>query len=632
MKVPYTICLWVGIGIGFVVDCFIPRLYFGGNRERCTSLEVRKFNGKPSHPISKPYHEHFLRRLNSRNYSYQNSQLRSRMKSRGFKSLEDYEVEGDALDYEEDDEYEMDDEEMDMFQRLINETTPSDQNGSLPRPRPIGGIRIIINKSMFTNNQPDMESDDDGDTTERDIFGRPIRSTLPDKNAKSENFEVIRKSPYNFSHVGGYENIKQELAQCVDLLSNYTKYKNYNVRVPKGLILEGPPGNGKTMLAKALAGEAKTGFISVSGSQFQEKYVGVGSSRIRELFELAQKNLPCIVFIDEIDAVGRKRSTDSDQSSGERDNTLNELLVALDGFKNTSGIFVVGATNRADLLDDALIRPGRIDKRIYIGNPDTKTRRAILQIHLRGKPHDATIKLDELVELTNGLSGAQLENLLNEAMLTALRNNRLVFTDIDIDYVMNKMMVGWQPNEHQFTSDIIDHIAIHELGHAVVGLLSKHHSKMTKVVINLSAPKSPAYTIFESSTSNILTREALFEHLMILLAGRIAEEVIYGVSVTTGAINDFEEALKLAQRMICYYGMGKYAIYPSMSEKYKEKIDTEVSQLIKDAYAYADFLVRNSKDLILEGAEVLKRKKVMKADELLEIMNSKYGHVFTLKI
>lgn len=622
MKFPYTIFLWFGVGL--LADCFIPRLYFGGNRERSTSLEVRKFNGKPIHPLSKPYHEHFLRRLNSRNYSYQSSQLRNRMKNRGFNSLDDY---------EEDDDYEMDDEEMDMFRRLVNETTPNDQNASLPRPgRPIGGIRIIINKGMFTNNQPDMESDDDGETTERDIFGRPIRSTLPDKNAKSDNFEVIRKSPYNFSHVGGYENIKQELAQCVDLLSNYTKYKNYNVRVPKGLILEGPPGNGKTMLAKALAGEAKTGFISVSGSQFQEKYVGVGSSRVRELFELAQKNLPCIVFIDEIDAVGRKRSTDSDHSSGERDNTLNELLVALDGFKNTSGIFVVAATNRADLLDDALIRPGRIDKRIYIGNPDTKTRRAILQIHIRGKPHDATIKLDELVELTNGLSGAQLENLLNEAMLTALRNNRLVFTDIDIDYVMNKMMVGWQPNEHQFTSDIIDHIAIHELGHAVVGLLSKHHSKMTKVVINLSAPKSPAYTIFESSTSNILTREALFEHLMILLAGRIAEEVIYGVSVTTGAINDFEEALKLAQRMICYYGMGKYAIYPSMSEKYKEKIDTEVSQLIKDAYAYADFLVRNSKELILEGAEVLKRKKVMKADELLEIMNTKYRHVFTLKI
>jgi cell division protease FtsH len=285
-----------------------------------------------------------------------------------------------------------------------------------------------------------------------------------------------------------------------------------------------------------------------------------------------------------------------------------------------------------DLLDDALIRPGRIDKRIYIGNPDDKTRRAILNIHIKGKPFDNSINIENLVESTHGLSGAELENLLNEAMLTALRQNRDKFTDVDIDEVLNKMMVGWQPNEHQFTSDIIDHIAIHELGHAVVGLLSKHHAKMTKVVINLSAPKSPAYTIFESSTSNILTREALFEHLMILLSGRIAEEVIYGVSVTTGAINDFEEALKLAERMICYYGMGEDAIYPSMSEKYKEKIDSEVAKLIKDAYAYSHFLIRNAKPLILEGSDVLKKQKVMKSEELLQLMKEKYNHIFELKL
>jgi cell division protease FtsH len=443
---------------------------------------------------------------------------------------------------------------------------------------------------------------------------------------------VITKSPYNFTNVGGYDNIKQELEQCVDLLSNYSKYSSYNVRIPKGLILEGPPGNGKTMLAKALAGEAKVGFISVSGSQFQDKYIGVGSGRVRELFELAQKNIPCIIFIDEIDALCRKRSGDGETSGSERDNTLNELLVAMDGFKNTSGIFVIGATNRADLLDDALLRPGRIDKRIFISNPDEKTRKAILNIHIKGKPYDKSVIIDDLIETTNGFSGAQLENLLNEAMLNALRENRNSFTDVDVDLVLNKMMVGWQPNEHQFTSDIIDHIAIHELGHAVVGLLSKHHSKMTKIVINLSAPKSPAYTIFESTASNILTREALLEHLMILLSGRIAEEVIYGMSVTTGAINDFEEALKLAQRMICYYGMGKYPIYPSMSEKYKEKIDNEVSKLINDAYAYAEFLVRNSKDLVIEGADILKKQKVMKAEELIELMNEKYTTVLNLKI
>ena len=194
------------------------------------------------------------------------------------------------------------------------------------------------------------------------------------------------------------------------------------------------------------------------------------------------------------------------------------------------------------------------------------------------------------------------------------------------------MLVGWQPNEHEFTNNIIDHIAIHELGHAVVGILSKHHSKMSKVIINLSAPTTPAYTVFEPSSSNIMMREALFEHLMILLAGRIAEEVFYDISVTTGAINDFEEALKLAEKMICYYGMGKEVIYPSTSEKYKEMIDSEVANLIKDAYSYADFIIRNSKELIYEGAEILKKENVLKSERLIELMNGKYKSVLTLKV
>jgi cell division protease FtsH len=197
---------------------------------------------------------------------------------------------------------------------------------------------------------------------------------------------------------------------------------------------------------------------------------------------------------------------------------------------------------------------------------------------------------------------------------------------------MNKMMVGWQPNEHLFTSDIIDHIAIHELGHAIVGLLSKHHSKMTKVVINLSSPKSPAYTVFENYNSNIYTREALFEHLMILLAGRIAEEVFYGVSVTTGAINDFEEALKLANKMITYYGLGERIIYPSGSEKYREMIDNEIANLIQDAYGYAEFIIQNSKELIQEGADLLKETKLIKAEDLITLMEVKYSHIFQLKL
>ena len=491
-------------------------------------------------------------------------------------------------------------------------------------------LRILLGKSNFLKSLGiKFEDEDNGSFEEDDETGR--RKYVESKKMKSKNFQVIKNYNILFKDVGGYENVKEELSQCVDILQNYQKYVKYNVRIPKGLIMEGPPGTGKTLLSKALAGEAKCSFISVSGSDFQEKYVGVGSSRIKELFELAKKNVPCIIFIDEIDALGRKRSTDGESSSNERDSTLNALLVELDGFKNNTGIFLVAATNRLDLLDNALIRPGRIDKKIYIGLPDSSTRKAIINIHIKGKPHTETIDIEELVEITEGYSGAQIENLLNEAMLNALRLNKTEFSYKDFDFVMNKMMAGWQPNEHEFTSDIIDHIAIHEMGHAVVGLFSKHHSKVTKVVINLSSPKSPGYTVFEGSTSNIYIREALFEHLMILLAGRIAEEAFYDVSVTTGAINDFEEALKLAEKMIIYYGMGGNVIYPSLSEKYKELIDIEVIGLINEAYKCSEEIIEKSKDLIFETSELLKRNKILKADMLNELITTKYNHLNNLK-
>ena len=543
------------------------------------------------YPISRYEREHYLKRLNSKNATIQTNEI----------------IAGDV--------------EMDEYENLMMQAYNGRNNTR------ISGIRIIINNSGGGGVINPFSQDDGFDD---DDYRR--RGT-DDSEKKSENFEVITKSPVNFTDVGGYDNIKKELGQCIDILKNYKKYAKYNVRIPRGLIFEGPPGNGKTLLAKALAGEAHTGFIAVSGSEFQEKYVGVGSARIRELFKLAKKNVPCIIFIDEIDALGRTRSGDGETSSSERDSTLNELLVALDGFKNNTGIFIIAATNRVDLLDPALMRPGRIDKRMYIGMPDKKAREAILNIHLKGKPYDAnSIMIADIVEITNGLSAAQIENLVNEAMLNALRDDRTEFTSEDIDIVMNKMMVGWQPTEHQFSANMIDNIAIHEMGHAIVGMLSKHHSKMTKVIINLSAPRSPAYTIFEASTSSIFTREALFEHLMILLAGRIAEEVFFDISVTTGAINDFEEAAKLAQKMIVYYGMGKEVIYPSNSDKYKEMIDNEIVSLLNDAYGYAEFIIRNSKDLMQEGAELLKRDKLLKADTLLELINTKYKHVLTLKI
>lgn len=571
-----------------------------GNQQSFDNNEVNQTNNSfiilRRYPTVNPKFIEKIKRLNSKNISIQNNEIL------GLNDFNDYDNNNSIYNN--------------------NETNTS--------------IKIILNKSNFLTQlgikfeDNEDQEDTNGYFDEDDETGRKRYVETP--NSKSKNFQVIKNFNIMFKDVGGYENIKQELSQCVDILKNFKKYTKYNVRIPKGLILEGPPGTGKTLLAKALAGESCCSFIPVSGSDFQEKYVGVGSTRIKELFELAKKNVPCIIFIDEIDALGRKRSSDGESSSNERDNTLNALLVELDGFKNNTGIFLVAATNRIDLLDNALIRPGRIDKKIYIGLPDKVTREAIIKIHIKGKPYCNTFGLDEIIEITEGLSGAQIENLLNEAMLNALRYNNTEFCYGDFDFVMNKMMAGWQPIEHEFTSDIIDHIAIHEMGHVIVGLLSKFHSKVSKVVINLSSPKSPGYTVFEGSTSNIYIREALFEHLMILLGGRIAEEIFYNVSVTTGAINDFEEALKLAEKMIIYYGMGSNIIYPSLSEKYKEMIDNEVVNLLNEAYKCSHLLIQNSKEFILETSEILKKDKIIKVDRLNNLIKTKYKYLEDLKI
>lgn len=590
--------------------------------------------GKNYNPFGKKYYEEYIKRLNSRNSTIQNSEILGE----------------DGLVYISED----------------NDTTPISNNFTMNNKQE-PTLRIIFQKQKpsaslleylqslkgqmngerngadgtdgdsgaDTNSYGDDGDVDDEDGHYYDMNGRLIRTRRNGSKPaqKTENFEVVKKSPLTFADIGGYDNIKKELSQCVDILTHYKKYSKYNVRIPKGLLLEGPPGNGKTMLAKGFAGETNASFIAISGSQFQEKYVGVGSSRVRELFQLAKNNRPCIIFIDEIDAIGRKRSNDGETASSERDSTLNELLISLDGFKTDFGIFLMAATNRADLLDQALLRPGRIDKRIFIGPPDAPTREAILKIHLQGKPYDTeNINVNDLKDMTAGLSGAQIENLLNEAMLNALRDNRNEMSYADLDLVMNKIMVGWQPTEHQFTSDIIDRIAIHEMGHAIMGILSKHHSKVSKVIINLSAPNTPGYTMFETSTSNIYKREALFEHLMILLSGRIAEEIIYDVSVTTGALNDFDETLKLAEKMVLYYGLGTSAIYPSHSEKYKEIIDDQVAGLIQDAYNMALMILKQCKPLIIECANILKKDKILKIDQLMKLIETKHPEILHLKI
>ena len=585
------------------------------------------------YPHSARYFEEALKRLNSKNVT---TQLQSILR---------HHEKGQEDDMD-DDMGDDDDDDNDLMKK------------SLPQ------IQIILHGGLFRHNVEE-EHDDDGDDLEEpseaqqrqlqqgqqgqgqegegeekhDLEKRRAMFRAYNRKqqgqeivpSKSEHFEVLKNYGMTFVDVGGYRAIKEELQQTVDLLRNHTKYAQYNVRVPKGLVLEGPPGNGKTMLAKALAGECGCGFIAVSGADFQEKYVGVGASRIKELFALAKKNVPCIVFVDEIDAVGRRRAADGESSSSERDNTLNALLVELDGFKNNTGIFLVGATNRVDLLDTALMRPGRIDKTIFVGLPDAATRQQVLAIHAHNKPYASCVDLRELVDATDGLSCAQIENVLNEALLLALRQGRHAFQRADVETMLNRMIGGWQATDHTFSPEMVERITVHEMGHALLGFLAKHHSKLVKVVLNLSSPKTPGYTVFAPSAS-IYLKDALFEHLVVLLGGRIAEEVVYNMSITTGAINDFEEALKLAQRMVVYYGMSQDKIvYSSNSEKYKELIDDQVDVLLQEAYLVGRMVLEGCRAPLTDLATTLRADKTMTAARLQQLLQERYPAVLEWK-
>jgi len=527
-----------------------------------------------------------------------------------YKSNENEDEDKSNEDKSNEDEYE-DEDEKKIYEKQQEYILRNLRNSGL-------GIRVIIPKGFIKN---DKNNNFNTNEYSNGIFKK--------NNIKSENFELIYDNNLNFSSVGGYDIIKKELLQCSDILVNYTKYSKYNVRIPKGIILEGPPGNGKTLITKAYCGEINLGFIATSGSQFQEKYVGVGPTRIRELFKLARENKPCIIFIDEIDAVGRKRTSDDISSANtERDSTLNQLLVELDGFKDSNGIFIIGATNRIDLLDTALIRPGRIDKKIYVGNPDKKTREEILKIHMKNKPIENKISINKLIELTNGFSGAEIENLFNEAMLNALRNDREIITQIDIDMMSNRILTGWQITENKLSDEMLLQVAIHEIGHALVGIYTQY-KKLVKVSINLWSPKTLGYTLFQESLDNnvISTKEKLIKEIMVLLGGRIAEELFYGEKISSGALDDLNRVKAIIQKMIVDYGMGTSLFIPYNSDKYKEKIDEEIEIIFNETYKKTKYLLSNSKLLIKECALILKIENEITEENIKKIMKNNYNYL-----
>lgn len=407
------------------------------------------------------------------------------------------------------------------------------------------------------------------------------------KMSETGQFLMEETHLFNFSNIGGYHTIKQELSQVAHMMLNPSNYTQYNVRVPKGILLEGPPGNGKTLLAKCFAGEIKCNFVRCAGSEFNEKYIGVGSARLRELFKFASENQPVVLFIDEFDAIGRKRSGPQETSGGERDTTLNQLLVLMDGFENIPNMLIMAATNRVDILDPAVIRPGRFDKFIHVPNPDLSTREEIVKIHKRLKPID--VQNDEIARMTSGFSGAMIENLLNEATLWGIRNSQLPITRNKLDEIRQQMIFGTALMTRNISMAIQKRIAIHETGHLLNALVSQYYDKPVRVSINLSNKNSLGQTVFqrEEEDDGIFVREYLDDKIRVLLGGRAAEEIMFGYSSSTGSLADLETAFQLTRRMIMEFGMGKHIVYPFLSEDYKKRIDEDIHQYIHKAHDHA---------------------------------------------
>lgn len=422
-----------------------------------------------------------------------------------------------------------------------------------------------------------------------------------------------------FKDVAGLEEVKEELSEVIDFIKNVEKYKKMGAKIPKGILFHGPPGTGKTLMASAIAGESNSHFIYASGSEFVEKYVGVGASRIREVFERAKKNSPAVIFIDEIDAIGSIRNADN---NSEKDQTLNQLLVEMDGFNTNDNIVVVGATNRIDMLDPALLRPGRFDRHMFIGNPNVKAREEILRVHTRNKPLGKDVDITDIARKTHGVSGAHLASIANEAAILAVRKNKTLITAEEFYQAIERVLIGLQMKNTSVMEREKRVVAYHEAGHALIGRILKNNP-VEKISI---VPRGQAmgYVLNSSDEDRYLhTKDELQNKICTLLGGRAAEETVFG-EITTGAKDDLSKANEIAQQMVCELGMSGLGNRIYKYERGGDTmplVDREIKKIIDQCYKKTKDIIKENIDLLEKIASELFRKETLTGKELEMICN-----------